>query len=36
LREKFAEKLLCKARDFDSKKIEKREAKIYSDVRKEG
>jgi len=36
LREKFAEKSLCKARDFDSKKIEKREAKIYSDVLKEG
>ena len=36
LREKFAEKSLCKARDFDSKKIEKREAQIYSDLLKEG
>jgi len=36
LREKFAEKSLCKARDFDSKKIEKREAQIYSDLLKDG
>jgi len=35
LREKFAEKSLCKARDFDSKKIEKREAQIYSDLLRE-
>ena len=36
LREKFAEKSLCKARDFDSEKIEKREAQIYSDLLKDG
>lgn len=36
LREKFAEKSLCKARDFDSEKIEKREAQIYSDLLKVG
>ena len=36
LRERFAEKSLCKARDFDSKKIEKREAQIYSDLLKDG
>jgi len=36
LREKFAEKSLCKARGFDSKKIEKREAQIYSDLLKDG
>jgi len=36
LREKFAEKSFCKAIDFDSKKIEKREAQIYSDLLKEG
>ena len=36
LREKFAEKSFCKARDFDSKKIEKREAQIYSDLLKDG
>ena len=32
LREKFAQKSLSKAKDFDSKKIEKREAQIYSDL----
>lgn len=35
LREKFAEKSFCKAIDFDSKKIEKREAQIYSDLLKD-
>jgi len=36
LRERFAEKSLCKAKDFDSKKIEMREAQIYSDLLREG
>lgn len=35
MREKFAEKSLCKAIDFDSEKIEKREAQIYSDLLRE-
>jgi len=35
LRNKFSDKSLSKAKDFDNEKIEKREAQIYSELLKQ-